>query len=129
MMKRAVSVLLVIVGFINFFPIVGFVSADMLVALYGIDAPQGDLLILLRHRALLFGLLGALIIVSAFRKALQPLAIIAGFVAMMGFIVLAFLDPNRGEKIQAVVNIDVVAIFLLAVVVFLKAKIRTAESS
>ncbi|NNE66389.1 MAG: phosphopantetheine adenylyltransferase [Pyrinomonadaceae bacterium] len=126
MNKKVISVLLVIVGFINFFPVIGIVSSDVLAGLYGIDAPAGDLLILLRHRALLFGLLGALIIVSAFRERLQSIAICSGFVAMIGFILISLTEPEKGEAITSVANIDIVATLLLAIVVFLRVG-RTTE--
>ena len=44
----------------------------MLLSLYGVEV-QGDLAILMRHRAVLFGLLGGLMILAAFRPHLKNL--------------------------------------------------------
>ena len=118
-MERLVQALLVAVGVVNFLPVAGLLGAETLANAYGIDAPAGDLLILMRHRALLFGIVGALIIASAFRRHLRPAAIAAGFVSMIGFIVLA-LDTGYGAKIGTVVWIDVVASVALVVVAVLQ---------
>lgn len=121
-MNRLVSALLVAVGLVNFLPVVGVLSADILASAYGIAAPAGDLLILLRHRALLFGILGALIIVSAFRRHLQPAAILGGLVSMLGFVVLALGVGDYGAELRKVVIIDVIALVALAAAAFLRRK-------
>lgn len=112
-MERVICVLLVVVGIINFLPVAGVLSAETLARAYGIDAPEGDLLILMRHRALLFGIIGSLIIASAFYQHLQTAAMIAGFVSMVGFLLLALSAGGYGEKIQGVVVADVAATVLL----------------
>lgn len=112
-MERLISALLIVVGLVNFIPIVGIVSAQALSRAYGIELPEGDLLILLRHRALLFGVIGALIISSAFLRHLQVAAMIAGFVSMVGFLILAFSAGDYGERIHGVVVADAVATVLL----------------
>ncbi len=120
MLERVISVLLVLVGLVNFVPIVGVISGEALSKAYGIDLPEGDLLILLRHRALLFGVIGALIISSAFVRHLQVAAMIAGLVSMVGFLVLALSATGYGEKIHGVVVADVVASVLLLAAIGLK---------
>jgi hypothetical protein len=120
--KHIVSALLIAAGLINFLPVAGVLSAEVLAAAYGIQAPEGDLLILMRHRALLFGILGALIIVSAFRRHLQPAAILAGLVSMLGFVALALASGDFGAELRRVVIIDVIALVALAAAAFLRPK-------
>ena len=108
-MKSFAKVIIIIVGLINFFPIVGLVSAQMLSQLYGGVALDGDLLILMRHRALLFGILGGFIIFSAFRPVLQPAAIVMGLVSMLGFTALVLGAGDYGEKLYRVAIIDIFA--------------------
>ncbi|MDX1555533.1 MAG: hypothetical protein R3212_05860, partial [Xanthomonadales bacterium] len=105
----------------------GVFSAEMLANAYDIPAPQGDLLILMRHRALLFGVVGSIILVSAFRPHLQPAAMIAAFVSMAGFIALTLGSGNYGEKIHGVMLIDVVGVVLLVIAAVLR--FRTAKSN
>ena len=119
-MERVVSALLVIVGLINFLPVAGVLSVEILANAYNIPQPEGDLLILMRHRAVLFGILGAIIIVSAFRRHLQTTATLAAFISMLGFIGLCLASGKYGEKIYNVMLVDIAGCVLLAVVVFLR---------
>jgi len=119
-MERIISGLLIAVGLVNFLPVAGIASAEVLTSAYGIVAPEGDLLLLLRHRALLFGILGAIIIASAFRRHLQPAAIAAGLISMLGFIGLALAAGDYGARIHNVVLVDVVASAGLVAVALLR---------
>ena len=120
-MKYAIMAILVVVGLLNLAPVVGVVSVARLQAMYGVTIDQGDLGILMRHRALLFGLLGALIIASAFWPALRAAAIIAGFVSMLGFIAIALPAPAFGPAIRNLIVADAIGAGLLVVVVGLMA--------
>ena len=119
-MKRVISMLLIVVGVVNLLPVAGVLSAGLLASAYGIPYPDGDLLILLRHRALLFGIVGAIIITSAFRRHLQLTAIVAGLVSMLGFVALAFLAGDYGAKLESIIIIDVAASIGLIVVALLR---------
>ena len=68
-MRRIVAVSLLIAGIIHLLPLTGVLCAAQLERLYGLPFGQPDLLILMRHRALLFGLLGGLLVAAAFRPA------------------------------------------------------------
>lgn len=119
-MQRLITVLFLIAGLINFAPVAGVLSADTLANAYGIAAPQGDLLILMRHRALLFGIVGGLLIVAAFRRPLQPVAIVAGMVSMIGFIALVLMAGEHGDKLQRIMLIDIGAVIVLALAAILR---------
>jgi len=119
-MNRIITALLILVGLINFFPVLGVLSAEVIANAYNIPAPEGDLLILMRHRALLFGVVGSIILVSAFRQQLQPTAMVAAFVSMVGFIALTLSSGEYNEKIYNVILIDVVGTVLLVVAAILR---------
>lgn len=108
-MEKIIAAILVLVGLINFYPAIGILSAETLSGLYKIDIPNNELLILLRHRAVLFGLLGAFIVYSAFKPELQWWATAVGLISMLSFIALALLAGNYGSGIRRVVIADVVA--------------------
>ena len=57
-MQKAISILLVIVGIIHLLPVSGVLGAERLSALYGLSFQEPNIAILMRHRAVLFGLLG-----------------------------------------------------------------------
>lgn len=109
-MDRIVAVALLMAGVIHLLPVPGVLGAAQLERLYGLPFDQPDLLILMRHRAVLFGLLGLLLAAAAFRRALQPLAIAAGLASAGAFLALAWATPGYGEAVARVVWADVVAI-------------------
>ena len=119
-MQYVIAAILVVVGLINLSPVIGVLSAEQLARLYGVSLDSPDLLILMRHRALLFGLLGSLIIAAAFRPALQLFACVAGLVSMLGFIVIAYSVGNYGDAIGTVVIADLIASVGLFVVLVLR---------
>ncbi len=122
-MERLITGILFLVGAINLYPVVGVLSVKMLSNLYLIDVQDNDLLILLKHRAIIFGLLGGFIIYSAFKPELQWLAIIMGFVSMFSFIVIAFLVGDYGTGIRKVIIADVIALVGLLIVLGLRSYI------
>ena len=69
----------------------------------------------MRHRALLFGILGAFILYSAFVPFYQSAAMIMGGVSMAGFAMLVISVGGYNEAIGKLLFIDIVGIlFLLA---------------
>lgn len=115
MVSKALSALLLVVGLINLAPVAGVLSAGRLQSLYGLDFTDPDLVLMMRHRALLFGLLGAFIVFAAFRPALQPLAMVAALVSMAGFLVLGWPPGDYGAAMQKIFRADVVGLALLAI--------------
>jgi hypothetical protein len=109
------KVLFVVVGLINALHSIGVLGSDQLASLYGQSVSDPDLLLLLRHRAVLFGLLGALLIAAAFRVQLRKVATTAGLISMASYCLLALPLDTHGGELQRVFWIDVVALPLLAV--------------
>jgi hypothetical protein len=124
---KIISIILVIVGIINFYPAIGVISAERLQSLYQLSFQEENLQILMRHRAILFGLLGAFLIYSAFRPSLQPLAFIAGFVSMIGFIVLTLLSGKYNSSISKVMVADIIASVVLAIAAVLHTINRSTD--
>ncbi len=118
-MKAAVSVLLVLVAIIHLLPLSGVLSAERLAALYELSFHEKNLEILMRHRAVLFGLLGLFLMYAAFQPSLQPLAFFAGFVSVLSFICLAWLVGDYNAAIRKVVVADAVALASLSLAVVL----------
>jgi len=118
--NKIVAICLFIIGLINFLPLLGILSVGKLEHAYGISITSSDLEILMRHRALLFGILGGFIMASAFRQVLQGAAIIMAAISMMGFILLTYLVGGINSEISNVVLIDWFACILLLVAAGLK---------
>jgi len=115
MIEKIISFLLIVAGIILLLPVIGVIGAERLAIMYGISFQEPNLLILMRHRAVLFGLLGTFIIYAAFRPSIQPLALLAGFIGAGSFIVLAKAVGAYNATISKVVLADIVAVVCLVV--------------
>lgn len=116
-MKVVVSCLLLVVGVIHLLPVTGVLGGPRLATLYGLGLEGPDLEILMRHRAVLFGLLGLFLICAAIRPALQPAAFIAGIASVSSFLWLAWSVGGYNAQIGRVVAADIVALVCLVVAV------------
>jgi hypothetical protein len=110
-----VSAMLVVVAIIHLLPVSGVISGARLQALYGIAVAEPNLLILMRHRAVLFGILGVYFLAAAFHAPLQPLAFVAGFASVIPFLWLAKSVGGYNAQVARVFQADVVALLCLIV--------------
>lgn len=129
-MRHVVAALFLVVGTVNFMPLVGVLGEARLESLYGIDVEGDDLLLLMRHRAVLFGILGGFMMLAAFRAHWRTAATVAGLISMVSYLVLALPLAPHGAPIQMVFWIDVVAVVLLLAGFLLSRRLsaRTAAS-
>ena len=107
------AVALVLVAAIHLLPLPGVLGAETLTRLYGIPVEGADLTLLLRHRAVLFGLLGVGIIASVFLPYWRPAAYAAAFVSVVSFLLLAAMEGPTNAAVNRVVVADVIALVLL----------------
>lgn len=114
-MKYLVSMMLVVVGVIHLLPLSGVLGSERLASLYGLQFNEPNLQILMRHRAALFGLLGAFMVFAAFKPAYQTVAYIGGFVSVVPFLYLAWSVGGYNEQVGRVFVADVVALGCLIV--------------
>jgi len=120
MAEKIITGLLLIVAIIHILPVSGFTGVARLEALYGVAISGSDLEILMRHRAMLFGILGVFFAYAAFTPSMQPLAFIAAFATIFSFFYLAATVEGYNAAIQKVVLADIVAAIclLVSVVIF-----------
>ena len=111
-MNYLIASLFVVAGLINFAPISG-VFADQLNKLYLVGDISTDVELLMRHRAILFGIVGAIILAAAFLPGLRLAATIAGLVSMLSFIALVFAGENSNPNLIQIAWIDVGATLAL----------------
>lgn len=119
MAAKAVSALLIAIGIIHLLPLAGVLGIQRLNALYDIAIAGNDLEILMRHRAILFGLLGGFFCYASLRPHYQPVAFILAGVSTASFVLLAFLVGDFNHAIRRVVAVDVLALVLLLVAIVL----------
>ncbi len=112
-MQYLTMAMLLVVGVIHLLPLSGVLGAERLATLYGLPFNEPNLAILMRHRAVLFGLLGLFLVYAAFRPGLQTPAFLAGFASVLSFLWLAWWQGGYNPQIQRVVIADVVALVCL----------------
>jgi len=122
MAQKIISIMLVIVGIIHLLPVVGVLGGERLSSLYGLALQEPNIAILMRHRAVLFGLLGMLLLYAAFNPVYYYLALIGGFTSVVSFLALVWSEGTYNEALQRVVVADIVALIalLLAAVLVIK---------
>jgi hypothetical protein len=110
--------MLTVVGIIHLLPLTGVLGVPRLQALYGVTITDPNLELLTRHRAVLFGVLGAFLIYAAFRPGLQLAALITGAVSVISFLVIAGMIGGYNAGIARVVTADIVAVVCLLIGAF-----------
>jgi hypothetical protein len=113
-----------IAAIINLLPVVGVLGASWLKSLYGFDVASADLEILLRHRAILFGLVGLLLLSSLVWPQVRGAALLVALGSMASFIVVALLVGGYGPAITKVIIAD-----LIGIVALLPAIVQRLQSS
>jgi hypothetical protein len=114
-MRYLISATLLVAAVIHLLPVAGVLGAARLSTLYGLTMDEPNLVILMRHRAVLFGLLGVFLAIAAFRPALQPMAFIAGFVSVLSFLYLAWSVGGYNAQVGRVFMADIVALVSLVI--------------
>jgi hypothetical protein len=116
-MQHLWTILVLVAAAINLAPVLGAVVPERMSALYGVDLADPNLQILMRHRAVLFGLVGGLLAVAAFHPPLRLLGYGLGFSSMSSFLLIAWIVGGYGAEIQRVILVDWVGIAALAAAV------------
>ena len=114
-MNHVVSAMLVIVAIIHLLPLPGVLGRERLGTLYGTSISDPNVVILMRHRAVLFGILGSYFLLSAFRPELQASALVVGFMSASSFLWLARAVGGYNAQVARVVAADVVALLCLVI--------------
>jgi hypothetical protein len=115
MPRVIVPAVLLLVAAIHALPLVGVLSAAHVSSLYGLAVRDANFEILLRHRAVLFGLLAGVLGYCALRPALHSVGLIAASVSIVSFLLIARSVGGYNEALGTVVRVDVLAAVLVAV--------------
>jgi hypothetical protein len=112
-MRFVLSALLIVSGIIHLLPLSGVAGSRRLSVLYGITVDEPNIAILMRHRAVLFGLLGLLLIWAAFDTGLQLPALALGLISVVSFLWLAQRTGGYNPQLRRVYQVDLLALFCL----------------
>lgn len=115
-MEIVLRVCLVISGIINFIPSILAFFPNKIRQSYGVEIPNANYELLLRHRAISLGIIGGLMIYAAIAKKNYDLVTIVGLVSMVAFVVLYNLVGGElNSELSKVMKIDVFAIAVLLI--------------
>ncbi|MEJ7808694.1 MAG: phosphopantetheine adenylyltransferase [Telluria sp.] len=114
-MRYVISAMLGVAGLIHLLPLSGVLGAERLAALYGLSFDEPNLAILMRHRAVLFGLVGSFMLLAAFKPMLQSIALVGGIISVASFLMLAAAAGSYNAQIERVFLVDVVVLVCLVV--------------
>lgn len=125
MSERFFAAALLLAGLVHLLPLAGILGPQRLQTLYGVEADEPVLALLLQHRALLFGILGGWMVAAAFHAPLRWWAWGAALVSMGGFVLLAAERHGLDARIHRVVSIDLALCLLLGVAAIAQAMTRS----
>ena len=125
-MENLYRLILLITGLVHILPFSFLFFTEQLQKSYGVDISDANLQLLLRHRAIFFGLIGVGMILSAIKKSFYGWASAIGLISMVSFVLLFYQIGGINQQLRSVMLIDVfisAALFLTAMVYhFLYAK-------
>ena len=126
-MKIVCSILFVGTGLLNIIPVIGVLSTEQLTSMYGVGIDSADLETLMRHRAVMLGLIGGFLLFAAFRPSLQLAAGAIGLVSMASFVILAYLSGDNGVQIDNVVTADIVGSVAAAIALVMAVRLGRSD--
>lgn len=106
-MQILIKAVLIITGIIHLMPLSGVLGIPQLQKLYGVPIDEGGVDLLMRHRAVLFGIIGAFFLFAAFSPKYQLVAVIAALISVSSFIALKLLSGPQNSEIMRVYYFDV----------------------
>ena len=114
-MEIAIGVCLAGSALIHLLPLVGALGPSRVARLYDVTIDSPDLAVLLVHRAVLFGLLGAALVAAIGCEEARPYVIGAVLVSDVTFLGIARLNAGLNDSMKRVVRADILSIVLLLV--------------
>jgi hypothetical protein len=111
---RIAGASLFLLSLIHLGPLVGVLGVARVEALYGIDIASPDLEPLLRHRAVLFGMVGAVMLASVWRARWRSLAFGLAFANLASFLALSWQVGDVSAELGRVGIVDAVGLAILS---------------
>jgi hypothetical protein len=119
-LSRNVAIaLLLMIGMLTASPSITAFNPSGITALYGVVLDNEAALLLVKHRQIMLGLLGAVLICGAFFDSLRMMAIAINVLSKSAFLALSLTTSTLTPGLQRIVYFDVVAIVLLLLSAFI----------
>ena len=109
-MKWLVPAMLVLVALIHLPPLLGVFGVARMELAYGVQIADPNLAVLMRHRAVLFGLVGALMLAAVFLPPLRASALLISLLSAGSFVLLAWSSAGLNANLGRVAMVDLAAV-------------------
>lgn len=119
MKQQLVLACFFLAGLVNLTPVLGVLGREDLETLYSTPIASSELLLLMQHRALMFGVPGALLLLATFQKKLRTIAAIIGMYSMVTYIILFVVANVQSDRLVSVAWADFLTIGILGLGWFL----------
>ena len=107
---KLIPILFWVLALVHLVPMIAAIMPNQITKLYGIVPGDKTQIVLLQHRALLFGLVGAACALAAHNEAVRWPALIGAVVSMAAFIVMFLLHDPMGGALRKIVLVDLAAL-------------------
>ena len=114
--EKVISLMFMVVSIIHLVPIIGVLGSERLSFLYGLDFEEPNLLILMRHRGVLFGLLGVFLAYAAWQPQFQLIGLIAATASLGSFILIAWFTHDYNAAIDKLIKGDLVGMLCVLII-------------
>lgn len=111
--ERYVQGVLLLAALIHLAPVTGLAGADALQRLYGVDLTDPATLMLMRHRAVLFALIGLPLVIGLVVPTWRLPALLGALISLSAFLALAANLPGLNPALQRAVHIDLGLVALI----------------
>ena len=115
------SLCLALAALINLAPAVGALSGPQVSRLYAVQVDDPNLEILLRHRAVMFGAIGGVMLAGATQAEWFWLAVVVGVVSMAGYAVIAAQVGGSNAALRFVYRMDLIGLGCVGAAAILRA--------
>ncbi len=121
-----IDAVLLVSAIVHLTPATGLIGGEAVRRLYGVAVADGNMDLLLRHRALMFALIGTPMLLAAISGQWRGAAILLGLINTVGFVVLAWPGENLTPELQRVMRIDAALIvpLIIAGLIWLRTGLR-----
>ncbi|MFT5572647.1 MAG: hypothetical protein ACI9FR_001571 [Cryomorphaceae bacterium] len=106
MRLNLLTIAFIVAGTIHTMPVIGVFGSDRIKALYDLQVTDPNLLLLLQHRAILFGVVAVILFAAVFNPAYHSLAIGLGTLSMLTFIAFAYFGSGISASLVKVAWVD-----------------------
>ncbi len=119
---KLIPILFWIIALVNLMPVVVAISPAQISKLYGIMPDDKIQIVLLQHRALLLGLVGAACAFAAHNEAVRWPAIIGAVISMGTFIIFCWVNDQMGGPLRKIALVDMAALPVAGILIYLLMK-------